>query len=152
MRACSCLPKVQIPEKTESPLCFSAYLAFYPPTCPPPQCRGVRGCVTVGQVAEDSRHCTLSVPLGRGDREGGLERGGGTLNSLNKLKIQIKLTCSIWGKKKVKIITKSDIFENNIYYCSNLCLFLIPDPGFSFYTNKYQSHSYAMGCSMQCQL
>lgn len=39
MRACSCLPKVQIPEKTESPLCFSAYLAFYPPSCPPPQCR-----------------------------------------------------------------------------------------------------------------
>ena len=32
--------KVQIPEKTESPPCFSACLAFYPPSCPPPPCRG----------------------------------------------------------------------------------------------------------------
>lgn len=49
-------------------------------TRPPPQCRGGRGCVGAGQAAKDYRytwHCTLSVPLGRRNREGGLERGGG---------------------------------------------------------------------------
>ena len=50
--------------------------------------------------------------------------------------------------------TKSDIFEIYTIWTYTIVqnyvsFYLIPDPGFSFYTNKYQSHSYTLGCSMQ---
>ena len=67
-------------------------------------CRG-------GQGVEDSRdtwHCTLSVPLGRGNREGGLERGGGApelseqVESPNKTYLfHLLLVCALcgWGRE-----------------------------------------------------
>lgn len=68
-----------------------------PPHTPPlPLSAGEWGGVSGGEGAEDSRdtwHHTTEGKWGRGWRG-----EVGPLSSLNKLKVQIKLTCSIWAR------------------------------------------------------